>query len=152
MSYRNSSNFRLRWHWLWFIPLCILILAWVESYTVKKAIAVISLIRQRWDWGVVISPSGDFCFTVLMVSVLWPLIGLFLIAVVVSSRVELTIRQRVIYSLLLTIGIIALPFVADALIWGSFPFEIDDQGFSRLRMFPFVPWPGYRFSWYFNEI
>jgi len=57
-------------------------------------------------------------------------------------------RQRWLFSGALVAGIFLLPFVTEALVWGSFPFIIDDQGISRLRMIPFVPWPSGHFGTY----
>jgi len=45
-------------------------------------------------------------------------------------------------------GGLCAPFVTDFLIWGSFPFNIDNDGVSRLRMIPFVPWPSGQFGQY----
>jgi len=45
------------------------------------------------------------------------------------------------YVLLIVAAIFVLPIVTDFLIWGSFPFTIDREGASRLRVIPFIPRP-----------
>lgn len=64
-----SGEQRLRWHWLWFIPLCLLVLLLVELHTMHLAFAVLKLGYQRWDWGGLISPSAAFCLTVIAISI-----------------------------------------------------------------------------------
>jgi hypothetical protein len=132
---------RLGWHWLWFIPLCLLVLLVVELHAVHLVLAALKLGRQRWDWGGLFSPSAWLCANILWFSVVAPLVGLAAIAFLVKSRNEFNTKQRWLYSVLLVIVIFVFPFVTDALISGSFPFIIDDDGVSRLRMIPFIPWP-----------
>jgi hypothetical protein len=149
MSAQDSSGKqRLGWHWLWFLPLCVLVLWGVERHTVTYGFAILKLGYQRWSWGALLSPSAAFCLGVIEISVDWPLRGLWLIALLITSANELKARQRWLYSVLLIVVIFLLPIIADALIWGSFPFVIDDEGVSRLRMIPFIPWPWGRFGEY----
>ena len=56
------------------------------------------------------------------------------------------IPRRRIYITLIVAAIFVLPFVTDFLIWGSFPFNIDNNRISRLRMIPFIPWPDGHFG------
>jgi hypothetical protein len=125
----------LRWHWLWFLPLCILVLAAPERHTVIHAYRVFALICKRWSWGVLISPSAVFCLAVIAVSVVWPLLGLGSIPFLVAGRKQAS------WVFLIIVAILLLPFVTDFLIWGSFPLIVDQEGFVRLRMIPFLPWP-----------
>jgi hypothetical protein len=111
------------------------VLSVVERHTVAYAFAILNLGWQRWTWGSLFSPSADFCIIVIVTSVLWPVIGLGIVAMLVADR-----RQWR-YLLLLIIGIFLIPFATDALIWGSFPFIFDDAGVARLRMIPFIPLP-----------
>lgn len=149
MSAKESSDKRrLGWHWLWFLPLCVGVILGVELHTVEYAVRLLKLAYQRWSWGVLFSPSAFFCVGVMETTVDWPLRGLWLVAGLVKSGKELNAKQRSFYSVLLVVGIFLLPLIAEALMWGSFPFIIDDQGVSRLRLIPFIPWPAGHFGEY----
>ncbi len=140
---RRLRRLSLGWHWLWFLPFCVVVVSLVERHTVTYAFAVLKLGWQRWSWGGVLSPSAFFCLIVVLASVIWPVLGLGFVALLVAAR------QRWRYSvLLIVVGIFLLPFIADALMWGSFPFTFDDEGVARLRMIPFVPWPSAHFGEY----
>jgi len=139
-SAQRQRRLGLGWHWLWFLPLCVGVLSVVERHTVAYAFAILKLGWQRWTWGSLFSPSADFCIIVIVASVLWPVIGLGIVAMLVADR-----RQWR-YLVLLIIGIFLIPFATDALFWGSFPFIFDDAGVARLRMIPFIPWPSGQFG------
>ena len=132
---RRLRPLGLGWHWLWFLPLCAVVLSAVERHTIIYAVAILKLGWERWSWGALFSPSADFCLTVVVASVVWPLVGLGSVALLVAGR------QRWRYSVLLIFGIFLLPFITEALMWGSFPFTFNGQGNPILRMIPFIPWP-----------
>ncbi len=135
-----------RWHWLWFGPLCALTLLMSEGHTLPYAVRVFQLGWQRWFWGALLSPSADFCWTVVIFSVVAPILGLFF---AVSSMFSTSgSRRRYLQSVLILAAVLLLPFLTDALIWGSFPFTIDNEGVHRLRMIPFFPWPDAPFGQY----
>ena len=150
MKTQDHSQQQLGWHWLWFLPLCVMVLSLVERHTVTYGFALLKLGYQRWSWGIFFSPSALFCLHVLAASVSLPLVGLLCVALVAKNQSDwnLMARQRWLYSVLLIIGIFLLPFMAEVLMWGSFPFTFDSQGFSRLRMIPFIPWPSGDFGEY----
>jgi hypothetical protein len=125
----------LGWHWLWFAPLCVLVLLVVERHTVVFGFLVQKLWWHRWDWGVSVSPSAAFCQSVIWFSVVFPLIGMWAIGSLVADR------QQWRWIILLVVVIFLSPLVTDFLIWGSFPFTFDNEGVARLRMIPFFPWP-----------
>ena len=125
----------LGWHWLWLVPLCVVVLWVVEGHTLTYAFAILRLGWRRWTWGGLLSPSTGFCLIVMLASVIWPVLGLGGIAALITAK------QRWYYFLLLIVGIFLIPFITDALMWGSFPFIFDDAGVARLRMIPFLPWP-----------
>lgn len=127
-------------HWLWFVPLCVLVLLLVERHTVLLGYEALELAWQRWSWGVVISPSADFCLSVIAFSVIFPLYGLVTMGLLVAAR------QQWRWVLLMTALIVLLPTVTDLLIWGSFPFTFDTEGVARLRIIPFIPWPSGEFG------
>jgi hypothetical protein len=125
----------LGWHWLWFIPLCVLVLLLIELHTVRLAFNLLMLAWERWSWLVLVSPSAAFCGSVIAFSVTFPLNGLGVIAFLVAER------QQWRWVFLITAVILLLPVVTDTLVWGSFPFTFDDRGVARIRMIPFIPWP-----------
>jgi hypothetical protein len=126
----------LGWHWLWFIPLCVVVFFFVERHTVTWAFGALRLAWERWFWGTMISPSAVFCFSVIFASVVWPIYGLASVAYLVAAK------QQWPWILLIIGAIVLLPLLTDFLIWGSFPLPTDQQGFIHLRMIPFIPWPG----------
>ncbi|WP_316178772.1 hypothetical protein [Bradyrhizobium sp. SZCCHNRI1009] len=131
----TGRGLRLGWHWLWFVPLCVIVLAFVERHTVSHAFLLIKLGWHRWTWGALISPSAAFFLGVIATSIIWPLYGLAVVAFLV------TVRQPWRWAVLMIAGVLLLPFVTDLLTWGSFPFIFDNTGSARLRMIPFLPWP-----------
>jgi hypothetical protein len=76
----TSAKGGLRWHWLWFVPLCLLVLLTTERHTVVFGFATLKLFWQRWTWGALISPSAAFCLVVVISSIIWPLYGLAAVA------------------------------------------------------------------------
>jgi hypothetical protein len=143
-STRVSERRRLAlgWHWLWFIPFCLVVLSIVERHTITWAFEALQLAWERWFWGTMISPSAIFCLSVIFASVVWPLYGLGLVANLAATR------QQWRWVFLIAGAILLLPIVTDFLIWGSFPLVIDHEGFIRLRMIPFIPWPSSQFGEY----
>ena len=129
------SEQRLGWHWVWFLPLWVMVLSLVERHTVAYGFAILKLGYERWSWAIFFSPSAYFCLKVLAASISLPVLGLALVALVVKNPADsnLNARQRWLYSVLLIIGIFLLPFISEVLMWGSFPFTFDNQGVSRLR-------------------
>ena len=106
------------------------------------AVIALKLAWQRWSWEVVLSPSAFFCFSVMFASVVWPIIGLVVIAALVTQR------QRWGRVILTIVVLLLFPFVTDFLIWGSFPLPLDDEGDIHLRLIPFIPWPSGGFGHY----
>jgi len=102
----------LGWHWLWFAPVCVIVLAVSEAHTLHFAFLALKLAWQRWSWEVVLSPSAFFCFSVMFASVVWPIIGLVVIAALVTQR------QRWGRVILTIVVLLLFPFVTDFLIWG----------------------------------
>jgi hypothetical protein len=130
----------LGWHWLWFIPICIWVLLFIELHTVGLGFNLLKLAWERWSWVVLLSPSGAFFLSVISFSVTFPLFGLGVIGFLVAAR------QKWRWVLLIAAVILLLPVVTDTLLWGSFPLTFDSQGVARLRMIPFIPWPSGNFG------
>jgi hypothetical protein len=139
---------RLGWHWLWFLPLCVTVLSLVERHSVIFAFTILKLSYQRWDWGALFSPSAYLCLSAIEASVDLPLRGLWVVALIVKSTDELGVGRRWLFTVLIIIGIFLVPLIAEIVMWGSFPFIIDNQGISRMRMIPFIPWPAGQYGEY----
>jgi len=74
----------------------------------------------------------------MMASVFLPIQAMLVTAQLV---VDDEIANRRLYAAMIIVAVLLLPFVTDALIWGSFPLIIDQHGLYRIRMIPFFPWP-----------
>jgi hypothetical protein len=122
-------------HWLWFVPLCVLVLLLVERHTVVYGLATQEISWQRWVWAALFSPSAAFCLSVIFFSVVFPLTGMWAIGLAAAER------QQWRFIILMAIIIFLSPVITDILIWGSFPLTFDNEGVARLRMIPFIPWP-----------
>ena len=146
MSTDDTRERRLGWHWLWFGPVCAAMLYSVEGHTAPNAFRLLKLGYHRWSWGALFSPSAFFCLVVMAASIYWPIQGLALTASFVTADDEMPRRYLIV--ILLVVAVFVLPFVTDFLTWGSFPFNIDNDGASRLRMIPFIPWPNGQFGEY----
>jgi hypothetical protein len=135
-----DANRRIGRHWIWFLPYCLVALLVVEKHTLPVAFSLVKLAYERWVWAVLLSPSAYFCWAVVLGSVVWPFYGFRFITIALTADLE-NPRRRALCVVLLAVAILLIPFVTDFLTWGSFPFGIDDQGVSRLRLIPFIPWP-----------
>src|SRR5271166_6161972 len=104
-----SGKRRLGWHWLWYLPLCLVVLLVVELHTIQFAIGLLKLSYQRWTWGVLLAPSAVFCAFVVIYTFYWPFLGLWLIALLLNSGDELSSKKRLLYSVLIVVGTFLLP-------------------------------------------
>ena len=129
---------KMGWNWLWFAPLCALVLVVVERHTVQHGLVLCRLAYQRWSWAALVSPSADFCWCVIVFSVYFPI---YSIRVLMSLIAADELKRRYVYICSLVVIVFLFPFLVDAITWGSFPFNIDNEGVHRLRLFPFIPWP-----------
>ena len=137
-----------RWHWLWIAPLSISAVLLAEAHTVPFGFDVLKLAWHRWTWAGLFSPSAYFCWSVVVASVFYPVLIILVGIAQLSapSNPTLSTRKRCFYILLAIVSVALLPFVTDALIWGSFPFSVDNIGIHRLRLIPFIPWPDVPFG------
>lgn len=129
---------KLGWNWLWFFPLCALVLWVVERHSVEHGFVLCKTAYQRWSWGALFSPSAYFCFSVIVFSVYFPIYSIVLIWSMATAD---GLKRRYAYLFLLVAVVFLLPILIDAVTWGSFPFNIDNDGVHRLRLIPFIPWP-----------
>jgi hypothetical protein len=132
-----------RWHLLWLIPVCVLVFLFVEQHTIPLVWQLLKLARERWVWTVFFSPSAYFCWTVMIASVTWPCQGLIISLRLVRSHLRPGQSQAKVvgFAVLFVASVLVLPIVWDFLLWGTFPFNFDNEGVSRLRLIPFFPWP-----------
>lgn len=135
-----ASNGRVGWNWLWFGPVCLIILYFVELHTVHLAVLTVRLVARRWSWVGLLSPSTYCYFGTVLTSVSFPFRALWFAKASLSSN-QITAKHRYILVGAAVVSVILLPLITDTLIWGSFPFQFDDSGVGRLRLIPFVPWP-----------
>ena len=112
MEKTERGRLGLDWHWLWFLPLCVIVLLLVERHTVVFGFAALNVAWERWSWAVVISPSAAFCLSVIMFSVVFPPCGLGAVGFLVAARAQWR------WTLLLVAVILLFPIVTDVLIWG----------------------------------
>jgi hypothetical protein len=142
MAYENEP--RARWTtWLflvWYLPLAIFVLLAVVVPSGAASLQNIRTIWHHFSLPMLWSPSADFCWFLIVLSVTFPLTQLWLIAYIMVER-QLSLRWRYALAGALTALIFVSSILIQILIWGSFPFEYDAQGFGRVRMIPFYPWP-----------
>ena len=129
---------QLRWHWLWYGP------AFLAAF-------LYSLMSLGWFWR-----QASFILE-WSLPLLWsPAAYLWLIAMEEIIRAPvvwaITIQQRVRAAATLqwvelagwgtlSVYVVVRLVVAYVLAWGSFPIEFNPQGYERIRMLPFLPWP-----------
>ena len=137
----HQSKAKLGWNWIWFLPMCLVVICFTELHAVHLVSLIIPLVRKRWTWGVLLSPSAYLCLTVMLFSVFLPIQAVLIAAAQFLDDTR-TLKHRYIVAIAVLVGVfLILPFITDTLIWGSFPLTYDNSGIGRLRMIPFIPWP-----------
>ena len=134
-----SKDQSFGWNWVWFVPL----LLWVLKASVWRNLTstywLIKLAHHRWTWAVFLSPSAAVCAAAFGAWIILPLNLAFSIPVLFSDK------RPAKHPYWTSIGIVALIWISclvlEAIIWGSFPLEVDKHGFGHLRLIPFFPWP-----------
>jgi hypothetical protein len=108
--------------------------------SIRYAATLLGLARDRWSWAVLLSPSAGVCASSVFFTLAAPLAAPFSLAGILTTR-EWSVGKR--YGLFIVglLVFVASMFVAQAVIWGSFPLDIDQEGHGHLRMIPFLPWP-----------
>lgn len=134
----SSSKERrgIGWHWLWFGPLCVVVLWFFETYAVAHALQVTTLFFHRWNWLVLFSLATEFFSAAVMASVQVPPAGLMLIYWRLKGR-NLSLG----FVIATLVGVVGSLFLTDFVIWTSFPLPVDANGLGHVRMIPFLPWP-----------
>jgi hypothetical protein len=145
IGYNLAASMTRPLHLIWFVPVAVVALFITEAHTIPFALAVVKLAETRWTWYALFSPSAGVCLGATCGSILGPLQGLIYAAGLTFGSDD-DVKRRWLLVLLLIVGVLVLPVVTDFVIWGSFPFNIDNQGVHRLRLIPFFPWPEGPFS------
>lgn len=127
------------WHALWFVPLALFSLFMTEHHTISLAWTLTKLLIVRWHWFGLMTPCFYLVIGTLWESIIWPVQGLLLGMAILGEQSRG--RARIVIAMACVVLVLALPFVTDTLLWGSFPFTFDKQGYGRIRFIPFVPWP-----------
>jgi hypothetical protein len=135
-----------RLHWVWLVPVSLLVLVASLLHTVPYAWQVIQLYLHRWSWGALVSPANAVCLSTLFISIAAPITGVFAAFALASNGGP--DRRRIVGTLGIWILVLVLPLVTDAVIWGSFPFAFDANGVQHLRLIPFFPWPNAPYGQY----
>lgn len=130
----------MRWNLLWFIPLGILFCSYFLWRNITNGFELLKLLKERWSWGVLLSPSAIVFLGVLSYSLVYPIQSLILIRSFFDPDSP-AYRRRYLYAIVASVGTFVLAAILEAIIWGSFPLEIDSAGVGHLRMIPFLPWP-----------
>ena len=138
----NGPSLKLGWHKCWLIPVSLLAILNPERYLIASGFTLLSLCYQRWVWAALISPCTYLFLSITIGSFFLPIQCLQVLVVVLKSRREIERRAYHFYVLTLLLVIFLCPLLISALQWGTFPFIIDTQDVHRLRMIPFIPWPG----------
>ena len=97
------------------------------------------------SWGVLLSPAAYLYFTTLISTIFFPVQMLSVIPTYFDMKATGLYSRRYKWTLLTLVGICAGEFLKLALIWGSFPLEVDSSSHVRLRLIPFLPWPDREF-------
>lgn len=132
----------LGYDWFWYGP------TWVAAVTLLVIPAALSawenletLFRSfRW-WEMLFSPSAYIFFSATGFSIFGPMYPLALMPAFFADKESPLYPRRYLLSALCAGGSVILSYVALFICWGSFPRLVDDGGFVRLRMIPFLPLP-----------
>ena len=130
----------MRFNLLWYIPLWLWIIIYFIIPDIIAGYHNIGLVFQRFTWAIFLSPSAAIFFSSILGSVLGPPLILLLIPLF-FYRDNPAYRYRYLWSIVTVLGIVVSMFILQIIIWGSFPLPVDNEGYIRLRLIPFVPWP-----------
>jgi hypothetical protein len=132
---------RLGWNLIWYVPVCIWFCAYFLLRNLSNAWRFVVLIHERWSWGFFISPSSAVFVSAILFSLSYPIQSLLLIRGFLLDTEVGSPMRRYSYAAATVVGTFALALIVEAVIWGSFPLDVDAKGIGHLRLIPFVPWP-----------
>lgn len=138
----RAASRGMGYNWIWYGP----------TWAVAVALLVIPAVQIAWQnletlfrsfrwWELFFSPSAYIFLTATSLSVLGPMYPLALMPSFFADKENRLYPRRYLLSAMCAGGSVVLSYVALFICWGSFPRIVDDNGFIRLRMIPFLPWP-----------
>jgi len=129
----------MRLHLLWFVPLVVAVVLYLVVPSAVSGYRNTMLVIRRFTWGIFISPAAALYFGSILASVLLPLRLLLFI----PAYFERSGRswRRLWVPVLVIIAIAVCELGLQFLVWGSFPLPADKEGYIRLTLIPFLPWP-----------
>jgi hypothetical protein len=126
---------------LWFLPLSAWLLFVSEGAALSSAYPNLVTFYHRSSWDVCLSPSAGVFFSAVAASIGLPIQPLWLIPSFVFNPSGDLYRRRYVWSAAIMGAVVISGFVVQFIIWGSFPLPVDSEGYVRIRMVPFFPWP-----------
>jgi hypothetical protein len=130
---------------IWYVPLCAAIVFYFVVPDVVSGHHNVALVLHRFSWLIFVSPSAYLFWSCILASV-FTTIALLLVIPSFFALESPYYSRRHISTLGVVVGIAAVCFVIQFLIWGSFPLPVDSENYIHIRMIPFLPWPGSPFS------
>jgi len=130
----------MRTNLIWYIPVSA---GMVFYFVIPNAVSGyhnITLVFHHFTWGIFISPAADLFFSCVLASVFLPLTLLLIIPAFFDPGAS-GYNRRYLLSFAFFIGIPVVCLILQVIIWGSFPLSVDQEGYTHLRMIPFLPWP-----------
>jgi hypothetical protein len=124
-------------HLLWYIPLCLVVVATIIVPSGILAFENIRYLCRHFTWGLLVSPSCVSFLGLTVTSIMLPL-GLLSS---ITTVFEASTSRKLLYSARTVALTVGLSVVIQIVIWGSYPLGSDANGMEHIRMIPFFPWP-----------
>lgn len=132
----------MRWHLLWYVPLGIIILWYITIHDILWSIGAARIVLDHFIWALYFSPSAYLYFSILGSIPMTPLLFFIFIPVLFEKdSVGYKHKRRWLWTLVLLAMVPVSALFLHIILWGSFPFIYLEDGYERLRMNPFIPWP-----------
>src|SRR5438128_9585456 len=117
---------RMGYNRIWYALLWVMLVMFLASI-VRFDWLTLRLVLHRWSWGVLLSPAAYLYFTSLISTIFFPVQMLSVIPTYFDMKATGLYSRRYKWTLLTLVGICAGEFLILALIWGSFPLEVDSS-------------------------
>jgi hypothetical protein len=131
----------MRFNLIWYIPLFVMVAVFVVVPTARAEYGIAQILFRRWSWGAFFSPSAYVFFASALASLVVPFQMLLFVRGFFEPEWEPAYRRRYFWTLCTVFAIVAVLFLLQVVMWGSFPLEVDTHRYVRLRLIPFLPWP-----------
>ena len=130
----------MRANLIWYIPLSVAVFFYLVIPDIISGYHNVTLVINRFSWLVFVSPAAYTFFSCVLASVFLP-VQLMLMVPALFDRESSTYGRRYLWSFGIVMAIAVACFILQVIIWGSFPLPVDHEGYIRVRMIPFLPWP-----------